>query len=90
MKTATFPSLRVDVELREAAEGVLQEGETLTSLIETAVRETIERRRVRAEFLASGLLSRQDTKGSNGYYPAAAVHAELQKRLDAHRTKVLG
>ena len=90
MKTATFPSLRVDAELREAAEGVLQEGETLTSLIETAVRETIQRRRVRAEFLARGLRSRQDTKGSSGYYPAAAVHAELQKRLDACRTKVLG
>lgn len=44
MKTATFPSLRVEAELREAAESVLREGETLTSLIETAVRETIHRR----------------------------------------------
>ena len=33
MKTATFPSLRVEAELREAAESVLREGETLTSLI---------------------------------------------------------
>ena len=38
MKTATFPSLRVDAQLRSEAESVLREGETLTSLIETAVR----------------------------------------------------
>ena len=30
MKTATFPSLRVEPELREAAESVLEEGETLS------------------------------------------------------------
>ena len=90
MKTATFPSLRVDAELREAAESVLQEGETLSSLIETAVRETIQRRRVQAEFLARGLRSDKDAKRTGVYHPAAAVHAELQKRLDARRKKVLG
>ncbi len=30
MKTSSFPSLRVEPELREAAESVLREGETLT------------------------------------------------------------
>ena len=55
MKTATLPSLRVDPELREAAESVLQEGETLSGFIEASVRETIERRRTRAEFIARGL-----------------------------------
>jgi len=34
----------VDPELREAAESVLQEGETLSGLIETSVREAIDRR----------------------------------------------
>jgi hypothetical protein len=33
VKTATFPSLRVDADLREAAEAVLGEGETLSALI---------------------------------------------------------
>ena len=55
MKTATFPSVRVDPQLREAAERVLREGETLTSLLETAVRETIQRRQVQDEFVARGL-----------------------------------
>ena len=46
MKTATFPSVRVDQRLRDAAEGVLRKGETLTSLLKTAMRETIQRRQV--------------------------------------------
>ncbi len=90
MKTASFPSVRVDAELRASAESVLQEGETLTGLIENAVRETIQRRQVQAEFLARGLRSAQDAKRTGIYHPAAAVHGELQKRLDARRKKVLG
>ena len=69
---------------------MLQEGETLTGLIENAVRETIQRRQVQAEFLARGLRSAQDAKRTGIYHPAAAVHGELQKRLDARRKKVLG
>ena len=90
MKTATFPSLRVEAELREAAESVLREGETLTSLIETAMRETIHRRRVQAEFLARGLMSSEDAKRTGAYHSATAVHGELQRRLDARRKQVLG
>ena len=90
MKTATFPSLRVEAELREAAESVLREGETLTSLIETAMRETIHRRRAQAEFLARGLRSSEAAKTTGKYHSAAAVHAELQQRLDARRKEVLG
>ena len=51
MKTATLPSLRVDPQLRDAAQSVLQEGETLSGFIEASVRESIDRRRVRAEFV---------------------------------------
>ena len=46
MKSASFTSVQVELELREAAESVLRAGETLTSLNETSVRETIRRRRV--------------------------------------------
>ena len=85
MKTSTFPSLRIEAELRAAAESVLRQGETLTSLIETAVRETIQRRRVQEEFLARGLRSSDDAKRTGVYHPAAEVHAELQQRLGARR-----
>ena len=90
MKTSTLPSLRVEAELREAAEGVLREGETLSSLMETAMRETIHRRRVQDEFFARGLRSSEDAKRTGNYRSARVVHVELQKKLDARRKKVLG
>ncbi|MEO5794379.1 MAG: YlcI/YnfO family protein [Rhodoferax sp.] len=90
MKTTSFPSLRVEPALREAAQSVLRDGETLTSLMETAVRETIHRRLAQAEFLARGLQSSADAKQSGSYHAAADVHAEMQRRLDGRRKKVLG
>lgn len=90
MKTATFPSLRVEPLLRADAESVLREGETLTSLMETAMRETIVRRRTQDEFMARGLRSGQDARTTGVYHAAEAVHGELQQRLDARRRQVLG
>ena len=88
MKTATFPSLRVDPELRDAAESVLQEGETLSSLIETSVREAIQRRRTRAEFLARGLAARDETRRTGVAFSADEVHAELAQKLAQARAKL--
>lgn len=90
MKTTTFPSLRVEPELREAAESVLQEGETLSNFIETSVREAIERRRARAEFIARGLLSRDEAKRTGVYHSADSVHAELRKMLGKASKRVRG
>lgn len=90
MKTATFPSLRVDPELREAAESVLQNGESLSSFIEASVRETIERRRARAEFVARGLASRDEARRTGNYYQTSTVHAELEKMLAKAKKKVRG
>ena len=89
MKTATLPSLRVEPELRKAAESVLREGETLTSLIETAMRETINRRRLQDEFVARGLRAARQAQRSGIYHDAAEVHGELQGRLDARRKQLL-
>jgi hypothetical protein len=90
MKSATLPSLRVEPELREAAGSVLQEGETLTNLIETAVRETIHRRQAQAEFLARGLRSSDEARRTGVYHQAQDVHAEIQRRLDARRKQLPG
>ena len=90
MKTATLPSLRVEPELREAAEAVLQEGETLSALIEAAVRETVERRRSRAEFIARGLASRDAARRTGVYFSAQSVHAELRTMLAKARKRVSG
>jgi hypothetical protein len=90
MKTATFPSLRVSADLREAAESVLQDGESLSSLIETAVREAIHKRQQQAEFVARGLRASADARSTGSYHAAAAVHDDLQRKLDARRKQVLG
>ena len=90
MKSSSFPSLRVEPELREAAESVLRGGETLTSLIETSVRETIQRRRVQEEFIARGLCSRDDAQRTGVFHSVDSVHSKLQRRLDARRKLVLG
>ena len=88
MKTATFPSLRVEPELRDAAESVLQDGETLSGFIEASVRETIERRRTRAEFIARGMASREKAKRTGVYFAADRVHAELGQMLAKAKAKV--
>ena len=88
MKTATLPSLRVEPELREAAESVLQEGETLSGFIEASVRETIERRRTRAEFIARGLASRDEAKRTGVYFAADDVHTELGRMLADARARL--
>lgn len=90
MKSASLPSLRVDPELREAAESVLAEGESLSSFIEGAVRETIERRRVRTEFIARGLASRDEAKRTGVYISADAVLAELGGKLDKAKAALAG
>ncbi|MFZ4537664.1 YlcI/YnfO family protein [Propionivibrio sp.] len=64
MKTATIPSLGVAPELRQAAESVLQDGETLSSFVESSLRTNIKRRRFQQEFIArreAELFSRPET-----------------------------
>lgn len=90
MKTATLPSLRVEPELRDAVERVLEDGETLSSFIEEAVRETLERRRSRAEFMARGLASREDAKRTGAYVDADVVLAELSSKLTKARSTLDG
>jgi hypothetical protein len=85
MKTATMPPLRVDPELREAAEGVLRENESLSAFMEVALREGIARRRLQDEFVARGLASREQARRDNEYFDADEVHAGLERRLIAAR-----
>lgn len=88
MKSAALPLLRVDPALCDAAKSVLVEGETLSGFIETAVRETIERRRARTEFVARGLAARDQAQRSGVYFPAAQVHAELRQMLTQAAARV--
>lgn len=83
MKSATLPPLRVDSELRKAAESVLQEGETLSGFVLEAVRLNIERRAAQREFIARGLHARETARQSGHYISSD----EMLKRLDASLVK---
>jgi predicted transcriptional regulator len=87
MKSATFPSLRVDPGLREAAEGVLAEGESLSSFVEQAIRAQVERRRAQDEFIARGLASRDAARRTGKYTSSGVVLKGLESRLAKAKKK---
>ena len=81
MKTATIPALRVEPKLREAAESVLSDGETLSSFVEESLRANIEKRRHQEAFIARGIASRDKDKQMQSYHSAEDVLAELTEML---------
>ena len=87
MKTATLPSLRVDPALREAAEAVLQEGETLSSFVEASVRAQVRRRQLQDEFIKRGLASLGESKRTGVYYTVDEVMGELRAKLEQAKSR---
>jgi hypothetical protein len=86
MRTTTIPSIRVTPELRQSAESVLQEGESLSGFVEHAIRSTIEQRQAQREFIARGLASRDKALKTGVYVSSDAVVARLeQMRKDAKK-----
>lgn len=81
MKTATIPSLRVDPDLRRAAEDLLRDGESLSGFVEQSLREGIERRRLQGEFIARGLLARDNAQQTGRYVNSDAVINRLESML---------
>jgi hypothetical protein len=87
MKSATFPSLRVDPALRQAAEEVLLEGESLSSFVEQSVRTQIERRRAQEEFIARGLVARDKARRTGSYVSSTVMLKGLESRLAKAKKK---
>ncbi len=85
MKSATIPPLRVTPELRQAAESVLRDGETLSSFVESSLVKQIEFRKMQQEFIARGLASREAAKKSGRYVSKEDSLAALDAILDKHR-----
>lgn len=84
MKSATIPPLRVTPELRQSAESVLREGETLSSFVESALVKQIEFRKSQQEFIARGLASRETARKSGQYLSKEESLAALDAILDKH------
>jgi hypothetical protein len=82
MRSATFPPIRVEPEVRAEVEAVLREGESLTQFIEEAVVVAAAWRRVQAEFVTRGEAAIERWKQEGGGHTVDAVMADLQARLD--------
>jgi predicted transcriptional regulator len=87
MKTATIPSLRVDPSLREAAEGVLMDGETLSAFVEQSIRDSVHRRQAQSEFIARAMASRDEARRTGAYVSAQDVVKGLELKLAAAKRK---
>ncbi|MDN5938378.1 MAG: prevent-host-death protein [Salinisphaera sp.] len=87
MKSATIPPLRVTPDLRHAVESVLEEGETLSSFLESSLRKQIEYRRVHKEFIARGLAAREEVKRTGVTYTVQESLAGLDAILKKHKPK---
>jgi hypothetical protein len=84
-KTSTLPPLRVEPKLRNAIERSLRKGETLTSFVEDAVRQSLERRVTQRDFIARGLAAEKQAEETGDYVSAATVLTRLQRRLGRAR-----
>lgn len=82
MKTATIPSLRVEPALREAAESVLREGETLSGFVEASVRAQVRQRQLQDEFIKRGLLALEDSQRTGVYYTLDESMGKLRAKLE--------
>lgn len=82
MKTAQLPPVRVEPAVRAEIESALQDGESLSQFVETAVLQAARRRKADQEFLARGRASLAEAKATGEFYPARVVLGEMQARLD--------
>lgn len=87
MRGARAAELKLEPKLRKAVESVLRTGETLSSFVETALQETVERRRLASEFLARGIAAGRAAERENDWRPADEVFAKLEKRLSRARRR---
>ncbi len=83
MRSATFPPIRVEPEVRAEVEAVLRDGETLTQFIEEAVVAAAAWRRSQAEFVKRGETAIERWRREGGGYKVDDVMADLQARLDS-------
>ena len=87
MKNASVQTLEVNSTLSAAAKSVLQEGETLAGFVEEAVRLNIAHREAQRDFLARGMLAREEAKQSGQYVSSDEMLNRLDMSLATARAK---
>lgn len=88
MKTATIPAVRVAPEFRAQVEALLNDNESLSEFVETAVRDSVRRRSNQTAFIARGLASLQNAKDQSQYVDADAVISTLERKLNQAKASV--
>jgi hypothetical protein len=87
MKTASLPPVRVEPRLRKEAQDLLEEGETLSSFVEQAIRRNIEFRRTQQAFLKRGIAAGERARRTGRYVEPRTLLDKLDRRLgQARRT----
>jgi hypothetical protein len=89
MKTTMLPPIRVAPDFRLELEGVLEQGETLSQFVESAVRTTVAKRRNQAEFTRRGIAAIEATQRDGSGIPADQVIAKLEAKLATARLVLL-
>jgi hypothetical protein len=88
MKTATLPAVRVTPELRQLAESVLKEGESLSTFVEDSVRKQAQMREEDRAFYARGMRASAMVKaGTMRTYTAAESLARLRAVLERKKAE---
>ena len=90
MKTATIPPIRIELAFRQEIEQSLGDGETMASLVESAVRTEVSRRRDQTEFVRRGLASIARSEADGDWIPAETVLAKLEAKVAAARKRQEG
>jgi hypothetical protein len=80
-KTSTIPPLPVSQDMRAAAEAALVKGETLSGFVLEAIQLNIQRRALQQEFVARGLVARDEARRTGKYVSADDVLAALDQTL---------
>jgi hypothetical protein len=78
-KSAVIPAVRVNAEVRQAAESVLYDHESLSAFIAQSVELNIARRKAQDEFISRGLASRDKARATGVYHSADSVLSELDE-----------
>ena len=87
MKSAIIPPVRIEPALRQEMELSLESNESLTNLVETAVRNEVKRRQAQTDFMRRGLASIQRTVETGEGIPAESVIAKLEAKLAAAKQR---
>ena len=88
MKTASIPSVRVEPELREQLEGMLRKDETLSSFVESAIRESVRKRQIDTEFHARGLAALAQWRKDGLSVSSEEVLGKLEAKLAAAKAEL--